>query len=534
MTITSARPVDADVLREMIVNDGELALLDLRETGVFARSHLLHAVSLSLSRLELHIDALVPRRSVAVVLVAGAGDENLIETGARRLTNFGYTDILYLAGGVEAWAKAGFELFSGVNVPSKAFGEFVEAEYETPHITASELKVMQNRGDNVVILDSRPIKEFRKMSIPGGVNVPGAELAYRVYDIVPNPETTVVVNCAGRTRSIIGAQSLINARIPNPVVALENGTMGWHLAGLELDHDKEESFPEVSEAGLRYAAAAADVVAERFGVAQVSLETLDTWLLDENRTTYLLDVRNPAEYRAGHGPGFRSAPGGQLVQATDEYVGVRGARLVLVDDDGVRATMTASWLMQMGWDDVHVLIGGSASDGLVGGSLNAANLGLDDGDIEEVDVEQLADLLDRGQVVVADVAKSIYYQSGHIPGAWFAIRSRMPANLDKVPVAPLLVLTSKHGILARLAAVDATLSGRRIQVLAGGTDAWVEAGLSLESGFTHMADEPEDRWYKPYDLDEGNDKEMRKYLSWEVDLVSQIERDGTTRFRIFE
>ncbi len=71
---------------------------------------------------------------------------------------------------------------------------------------------------------------------------------------------------------------------------------------------------------------------------------------DKSRTLYRFDVRSPEEYAAGHSAGFISAPGGQLVQANDEWIGVRGARLVLFDDDGVRARMTASWLVQMGWD----------------------------------------------------------------------------------------------------------------------------------------------------------------------------------------
>src|SRR5208337_3024624 len=79
------------------------------------------------------------------------------------------------------------------------------------------------------------------------------------------------------------------------------------------------------------------------------------WRKDDRRTLYALDVRDPAEYEAGHLPGAISAPGGQLVQATDQYVGAFGARIVLIDDLEVRAAMTGSWLRQMGYADVFVL-----------------------------------------------------------------------------------------------------------------------------------------------------------------------------------
>ncbi len=532
MTTPAAKPLSAAALRERIAAGGELALIDVRELGPFSRSHLLFAVPLALSRLELRIDRLVPRRTAPIVLCSAAGD-GLIERAAAKLTGFGYTDVSYLEGGVEAWGEAGFELFSGVNVPSKAFGEFIEATCETPHIAAAELKAMQDGGDDLVVLDSRPLKEFRKMSIPGGVDVPGAELALRVHDLAPDPATTVVVNCAGRTRSIIGAQSLINAGIPNRVVALENGTMGWHLAGFELMRGSEESFPQVSEEGRAKALGAAARVAERFGVETISPRDFADWQYDRQRTLYLLDVRDPAEYRFAHLPGARPAPGGQLVQATDEYVGVRGARIVLTDDDGVRATMTASWLKQMGWDDVRVLEGGLDGAAPATGKYRPRIPGLDSANPSTVGADELAGMIEAGEAVVVDLADSLRYSRGHVAGAWFAIRSWMPENLEKLPDAEMLVLTSPHGLLARLAAADAAASGRRVKVLAGGTDAWTGAGLPLEEGFAQMADEPDDRWYKPYDLDEGDAEAMQQYLTWEVDLVGQIERDGTARFRSF-
>src|SRR4029079_206195 len=182
------------------------------------------------------------------------------------------------------------------------------------------------------VLDSRPFEEYSRISIPTGTNVPGAELVLRVRDVVPSPDTTIVVNCAGRTRSIIGAQSLINAGVPNKVVALRNGTMGWQLAGLTCATGKSDRAPDVSVAGFAWARDSAEKVARRFGVTRVDRATIERWREDTARTTYVFDVRDPSEYKAGHYPGAISTPGGQLVQATDIYAGVLGARIVLSDD----------------------------------------------------------------------------------------------------------------------------------------------------------------------------------------------------------
>ena len=337
----------------MLADGAELALIDLREELTFSKNHLLWARNVPLSRLELRFARLVPLLTTRIVL-CDDGD-GLVERAAAILVNAGYRDLSYLDGGIAAWLAAGFVLFSGVHVPSKAFGEFVEHDSRTPSISAVELEAMMQNGTDLKVLDSRPFDEYTRISIPTGINVPGAELVLRARDIVPSPSTTIVVNCAGRTRSIIGAQSLINAGIPNKVVALRNGTMGWHLAGFTCESRRSDRAPNFSDAGLAWAKSAAQAVAEKFGVGRIDRTRLDAWRTDGTRTTYIFDVRDPAEYAAGHCPAAISAPGGQLVQATDIYAGTLGARIVLSDDKEVRALMTASWLKQMGWNDVFVL-----------------------------------------------------------------------------------------------------------------------------------------------------------------------------------
>ncbi len=365
--------IDAAALRGYLTAEGELAPLDVRDEIAFAAGHVLLARSVPVGRIDAVIDALVPRRATPIVLMDDA--DGLADRAAAPLAALGYTDVAALEGGIAAWKAAGLELFSGTNVPSKAFGELVEHRHHTPSISAEELQALKDKGTDLVILDSRPYVEYQRMAIPGGIDCPGAELAYRVHDIVPKPDTLVVVNCAGRTRSIIGAQSLINAGIPNRVVALRNGTMGWQLAGFEVERGADRRPPEPTGAGLAKARLGAARNAAKYGVRTIDPAALAKFQAETGRTTYLLDVRNPEEFEAGHMPDSVSAPGGQLVQATDRYVGTLGARLVLIDDTGVRAQMTGAWLRQMGWRDVFVLEGGLAG-GLETGPGRGAALGV--------------------------------------------------------------------------------------------------------------------------------------------------------------
>ena len=524
--------IDAATLKRMLHDGAELALLDVREEGVFAKGHMLLAVPAPLSQLELRVPALVPRRSTRVMLCDNG--EGLAERAAKILRQHGYTDVAVLEGGVNAWAAAGYEVYTGVNVPSKAFGEFVEHHYETPRVEPTEIKARVDRGDDIVIFDSRPLIEYKRVSIPGGIDCPGAELAYRVHDLIKSDDTLVVVNCAGRTRSIIGAQSLLNAGIPNKVVALKNGTMGWHLAGFKVAEGQDLIAPLPTGQGLAKAKSAAARVAKRFGVQSIDAAKLAEFRAETGRTLYLLDVRSPEEFAQKHMEGSVSAPGGQLVQATDAFVAVRNSRLVLIDDYGVRATMTASWLIQMGWDQVWVLQDAMKCGKWVSGHPTADVLGLRDVRCESISPAGLKQRLDDGAVEVIDLDSKPRYREGHIPGAWHAIRANLKGNLAKVATGKPLVITSSDGIVAKLAAVElpAGASGS-VLVLDGGTTAWRAAGYALETGETRLTDDTEDLWVRPHDRTENREQAMKDYLTWEVDLITQIGRDDDANFRHF-
>jgi rhodanese-related sulfurtransferase len=509
----------------MLTDGREVALVDLREELIYSQNHLLWARSIPLSRLELKFARLVPRLNTRIVLVDDA--DGLAERASQILADAKYTNLHVLKGGVAAWAAAGFELFSGVNVPSKAFGEHVEHRYETPSVSAQELNALMAKGTDMVVLDSRPFDEYQRVSIPTATNVPGAELVLRVHDLAPSPETLVVVNCAGRTRSILGAQSLINAGIPNKVVALRNGTMGWSLAGFTCEKDQQNRAPKVSGKSLAWAKSAAEQVAQRFEIERIDRTVLNRWRAEESEhTLYVFDVRDPAEYEAGHVAGAISAPGGQLVQATDQYAGTLGARIVLVDDAEVRAVMTASWLRQMGWRDVFVLV----QAGTEKGSPTFPTLGTPPRAENAIDCASLLKDLAKENATIIDLSASRDYRKGHIAGAWFAIRSRLAQSIGKIAPRGKVVLTSEDGLLAGLAVAEVSeLTKLPVWYLKGGNAAWKDAGYPLSTD-ARMADEAVDAWLKPYERTGDTKGAMSEYLAWETDLLPRIARDGTCAF----
>jgi rhodanese-related sulfurtransferase len=529
--MAEAQAIDVATARKWLADGEEVAFLDLREEGPHADGHPLLAVNAPYSRLELDVLRLVPRKTTRIALVDG--NDGVAQRAAQRLFHLGYSDVNCLTGGVAAWSMAGYPLFPSNNVPSKAFAEIVEIDSHTPHITATELDRLRRAGTKHVVLDSRTIEEFNRFHVPGAQTCPGAELVYRFRDFVPDDNTLVVVSCAGRTRSIIGAQSLINAGVPNKVVSLQGGTQGWRLAGLELERNTQQALTPVSSAALAAAEPRAVTVAERFGVAKIDRDTLLGWQREARRTTYLLDVRTPEEFAAGHLPGSVSAQGGQLVQAIDRWVGTRGARLVLVDDHGVRATMTAHWLRQMGWD-VCVLERALDETELEHGPGEAPMPMLPAATI--VTATEAATLLAEGAAAIA-LGSSAAFRAGHPPGVVWTSRPRLPRLPAKIFDNHRIIVFADDVAVAKLATADlAELSKAQVAIVDGGIAAWRNAGLST----VETPDDPPDServdfifWnHDRHDNSESSRRAMQNYLQWELDLPGEIEKDGLSGFQL--
>jgi rhodanese-related sulfurtransferase len=433
-----------------------------------------------------------------------------------------------LDGGTRAWKAAGYVLFKGVNVPSKLFGELVEHAYNTPRISAQDLVKMKASGEDFALFDGRPVHEHHKMTIPGSTCCPNAELPYRVASMVKNPKTKIIVNCAGRTRSILGAQTLINFGVPNPVYALENGTQGWYLSDLQLEYGSALQYPDkVDPAALPAQQQAVQALIARFKVRTVNAAEVAGWFKESDRTTYLCDVRTPEEYAAGSIPGAQHAPGGQLIQATDQWVGVRNSRIVLIDGgENVRAPVVASWLLQLGCD-AYVLESGVQSPlratPVAGPALPELPL---------ITVGELKKLVDTKACTVFDVGSSMGFRKTHIPGSRWSLRTRISKDAQgaKAPI----VLTAGDVDVARLAATELQDAGiTDIRLFAGGVAAWSKAGNPTAASADIPADrECIDYLFFVHDRHAGNRAAMQQYLAWETGLMAQLGEQDKSVFRL--
>lgn len=351
MTLERLSP---EAVRRVLLAGGEVALLDVRSLEDYGRGHVLPAVPAPRDRMRDELPRLVPCRATRLILCDDGRGE--AAAAAELAAGLGYGNLAVLDGGTSGWQGAGFRLFDGINVLGAALAETVDLVCRPPNISATDLARRREAGERLLVLDVRPWAEHLTGHVPGATSCPGGELFYRLSDLAPDPATTVVVHCAGRSRSLYGAQSLINAGVPNPVLALNNGTYGWYRAGLPLAYGtgpRADVAPDRDDAGVR---AAARRLALACGVREIDETVLADWRRErDRRSLYLLDVRSPEEFAAGHREDAVSAQGVQLVECSDDWIGVRDGRIVLFDDDGVRAPMAASWLRQLGYGEVAVM-----------------------------------------------------------------------------------------------------------------------------------------------------------------------------------
>jgi len=523
--------ISRETLRRIMNKDQEYALLDIREPAEYNLGHIAGATLLPRRDIEFRITYLIPVRETRIILVGDGGKRAFLT--AATLATGGYAKVEILAGEFPGWSKAGYPTETGVNVPSKEFGERVHVEFNVPEIEPTDLRSRIDRGEPFLIFDARTPEEYARFCVPGGLNVPGGDLILWAEELENKANIPVVINCAGRTRSIIGAQSLRRLGLTN-VFALRNGTMGWLLAGFDLEREPKRNLAQPSEQGVSAAEKLAARLAEEEQIPFVSVSDLADFLSRrETKTLYAMDVRSFEEYLCGHIPGFISVPGGQAVQRADDYVAVRSATIVFSCDRAARATMAAYWYRKMGFKNVFVLRGGIDAWVKHGRKLEI-------GDVQEsiIGLERARSSVrcigsshaeslrtNKPDLLIVDVGLSRQYAEGHLPGAVWLSRDWIE---ERIPVLypdrrrPILATCpdGRQSALAGAALVE--MGYGNVSVLEGGTQKWIEHGRAIETGLTKPLIEPNDVVLSA--SMSGDKRAMQRYLDWEIELARKTEK----------
>lgn len=514
MSVSGFDRLSPKAIRQQLASGEEVAFIDIREAGEYGNGHALLAVNLPWSELEIRVGQLIPRLPTPII-VQDATDDGRAITAAQRLQQLGYQNIRLAQGGVQGWQQAGYPLFHGVNVPSKAFSEWIEREAHTPTLSATTLAEWQQQNKPLLLLDGRTPEEFRQFHIPGAINCPNGELTAWVLP----PAIPVVITCAGRTRGIIGAQSLIDAGVDQPVLALAGGTQAWRIAQLPLTFNDADVWQSEPSAEHRVTA-----------LHHPAIQHLDhqTWENETSRTTYLFDVRSREEYLQGSLPGALWVPAGQLIQTLDEYVATRAAKVVLFDPLLRRAQMAAWWLYQLGWDvstyadTVAVQPPTAAAPDLSGLfpqvatiSARAARAEYQPGDV----------------ILLADRSKNLANPT--LEGGRWVNRASLAQQVATLPQDRILWVFAAQTSLAWAVAWDLIVQyGLHAKVVQGTEHDWRAADWQFSAHPLALTQaERIDYLFWLHDRHSGNLQASADYLAWEAGLPAAVDEDGLHGFR---
>jgi len=512
------KKIPPEEIRKAVIATAVIALVDIREERFYGQGHILPAVNIPLSRIEIKLPILVPGKNTPLVFYDDGGD--LADIAASTAQIMGYSDIAILNNGLSGWKAGNYHLFSGTHVLGAALAETIDRADPVQKISATQLSHRQNTGESIIVLDARPWDAFSDNHIPGGINCPLGELEYRFSDLVNDDKTPVVVNCAGRTRSILGAKSLLIAGVPNPVFSLDKGTWGWWSAGLKLASGPGPRAETLSEQGRDWSFASAQLAAQNAGVKEIGEKTFAQWKSEQDDISlYLLDVRLPDEFESGHLADAISAPGCQLIECSEDWIGVRNGRILLIDEDGVRARVVAHWLKKLGYPEVAVLAVDykpEMNDFRNKVSIEHSN------EYPYLPINSI-----NPATVVLDLSPSTIFQRHHLPGALWFIRSYLKEIIARIPDRQIVVMDDNQGQLAQLVAEDLAKLGRKnVYLLDGDLKSWRNSGGSLESGQNGMLTRKDDCYYTSPDSEIAKMRMKKAYMDWQSDLDLKIIDDG--------
>lgn len=521
------RIVAPDDLEKLIAGGNEYALLDVREAGEAEKGHIAGSVFVPRRQLEFRLWELIPNRATRVILYDSGGSDKRAALAFGTLKRFGYINVAILKDGATGWQSAGHLLVEGSNVPSKFFGEYLLSYEKVPELTAEELAQWKEEGRKFVLCDIRTPEEHKTAHIPGARPAPSFEIARLIGDFMAT-EDPVIVHCAGRTRSILAAQTLRVLGLEN-TYAMKNGTMGWVLAGHELREQNPEAPLMPTENSRSMLEAKARELAGKEGICSIAPEVLADIIAEReagDTNSYIFDVRALNEFLDGHIPGSLALPGGQAVQRADEFVAVGAAPIYFIDDAEGRAVITAFWFRQMGYPNTFYLRGGLQNWTDQGRPLEKGRgrrkpIGLESAEKScrlLTPQEASTKLQHVPRTTVLNVDHSRNFSKAHIEGSQWLPRGFIEQKIEAlVPNRhdPIL-LTCRRGDHSCFADEALRMLGyKNTAVLAGGIAAWEEAGLPTQSG-TLSPIEAEDLVLPPYARGEAG---MERYLAWEEKLT---------------
>ncbi|NQV13023.1 MAG: hypothetical protein HQ530_01835 [Parcubacteria group bacterium] len=209
--------ISVDELKWAITAGEELVLLDVQSRDDNIKASLPQAISMPLDELNARITEL-PKNKTIITIDNGEGCDSCSRAAEILLTS-DYTDVKKLAGGITAWAEAGYPIMAGNEITIK-------------NINSKELNDKLTIYDGIVVLDVREKEEYEAGHIKNAVHIPFAGVAKNLQDISKDKEV-IVYDQAGNRSPIVVKQLIKEGYLD--AINLLDGFVEWQREGYEVE-----------------------------------------------------------------------------------------------------------------------------------------------------------------------------------------------------------------------------------------------------------------------------------------------------------
>ena len=225
---------------------------------------------------------------------------------------------------------------------SKAFGEVVARQSDILEVTPQEYVTDYQHAQ---LVDVRPTGEYNRFTLPNSINLPNSLLLANM-ERLGNHADLVLLHCAGRTRSIIGAHTIKAAGYSGDFGIFRGGTQAWELDGFAREHGANRTMAENIES--------TEFVANflnRCHIPSAHIQPTGIAAFVETNSDHLIfDVSDDAANGILVAANIIKISGTNLVQQTDRSIARYHLPILLFDcRSGSRAAFAAYWLSRMGF-----------------------------------------------------------------------------------------------------------------------------------------------------------------------------------------
>ena len=313
-------------------------LIDCRERRDYVHGHWFGSNNIPLSILPIRLPFLCSDQDFPIYFLDWGDAASVV--ALRLIEKLGYQNVTPQKTTQPTEPVVGY--VQGEYVWSKAFGEIVAHQSDILEVTPQQYMTDYQHAQ---LVDVRPAGEYNRFTLPSSVNLPNSLLLANMEQLGHNADM-VLLHCAGRTRSIIGAHTIKAAGYRGDFGIFRGGTQAWEIDGFTREHGANRTIGE----NIESAESVANFL-KQWQIPSTQIQPTEISAFIETKSDHLMfDVSDDTANGVLVGENIIKVSGTNLVQQTDRSIARYHLPILLIDNaSGSRAAFAAYWLSRMGF-----------------------------------------------------------------------------------------------------------------------------------------------------------------------------------------